>query len=420
MSNPFNYRQGRPTPVSPYSEARRVPRWRRAIGCVFLLLALGLLAASAGLVLIAPTPAEGGDAGIVAATEADDVADPTSTVEAQATADEIVDRTPASTPANTIEELLPEVMPTLSSARIAELLATPPEPIDARQLLQNTGLSYDPFTIVPNRSRSRMLTYAVVRGDTIDAIANRFGISRETIAWCNSPRKAQILLPGDTLNVPPGDGACHTVLASQGKDIRAIANQYDLDDPYDIIDASANELPDISPETQLPSGKRLFIPGGVGTIITWNAPVEEDSAGNVIAFARGHPNSCGAVAGGGTFWSNPLPNGTYVRGFYAGHSGIDISAPTGTAILAANGGPVLYAGWNSWGYGYTVVIGHGPFSTLYGHMSRLAVRCGNFVVAGQVIGYVGSTGNSSGPHLHFEIRYRNQPQDPSQTLGVGW
>ncbi len=171
----------------------------------------------------------------------------------------------------------------------------------------------------------------------------------------------------------------------------------------------ANELSDISPETLLPSGKRLFIPGGLGSIITWNAPVEEDSSGNVIAFARGHPNSCGTVAGGGTFWSNPLPNGTYVRGFYAGHSGIDLAAPTGTPVLAANGGPILYAGWNSWGYGNTVVIGHGPISTLYGHMNSLAVRCGNFVAAGQVIGYVGSSGNSSGPHLHFEIRYRNQP-----------
>ena len=268
MSSPFNYQQGRPTPVSPYSEARRVPRWRRAIGCFFLLLALGLLAASAGLVLIAPTPADGGDAGIVAATEADDMADPTSTVEAQATADEIVDSTPvstaANTPANTIEELLPEVMPTLSSARIAELLATPPEPIDARQLLQNTGLSYEPFTIVPNRSRSRMLTYAVVRGDTIDAIANRFGISRETIAWCNSSRKAQILLPGDTLNVPPGDGACHTVLASQAKDIRAIADQYDLDDAYDIIDASANELAGYFPGNTAAERKAAVYPGRRG------------------------------------------------------------------------------------------------------------------------------------------------------------
>ncbi|MCE2473539.1 MAG: M23 family metallopeptidase, partial [Anaerolineae bacterium] len=66
------------------------------------------------------------------------------------------------------------------------------------------------------------------------------------------------------------------------------------------------------------------------------------------------------------------------------------------------------------------VIGHGAFSTLYGHMSSIAVRCGQSVDAGQVIGYVGSPGNSSGPHLHFELRYLNQPRNPSATAGIGW
>ena len=127
-----------------------------------------------------------------------------------------------------------------------------------------------------------------------------------------------------------------------------------------------------------------------------------------------------AASGGGTWWSNPLPNGTYVRGFYAGHSGIDIAGSVGAPIYAANGGPILYSGWNNWGYGNTVVIGHGAFSTLYGHMSSIAVRCGQSVDAGQIIGYVGSTGNSSGPHLHFELRYLNQPRNPSATAGIGW
>lgn len=408
MSNAFNFKQSRPTLISPHGRVERLPPWRRAIGCLCLLLALILLGASAGLVLTAPppVPADGGDfaASTSAAGAVTDTAGATTTAE----------------PTASIGGASPLRMPTLASAQIASLLATPPDIVDEADVEAITGLSYDPFTIVPNRSRSRMTSYTVLRGDTVDTISRRFGLSRETIAWCNSYRKAQILFAGDILNIPPSDGACHTVLASQGKDISAIAEQYDLDDPFLIIDAPANDLPEIDPDTQLPSGTRLFIPGGVGSIITWDAPVVEDASGNVIAFARGHPNSCGAVPGGGTFWTNPLPNGTYVRGFYAGHSGIDIAAARGTPILAANGGPVLYAGWNSWGYGNTVVIGHGPFSTLYGHMNSLAVRCGNVVAAGQVIGYVGSTGNSSGPHLHFEIRYRNQPQDPSATFGIGW
>ena len=412
MSSSFNFKQSRPTLVSPHEGAERPPTWRRAFGCLFLLLALVLLGASAGLVLTAPAPASEDGAALAAATAVQSEAPATATVEPKATNTD--------QPSDAIGAPLPKQMSTLSAAQIADLLATPPEVIDEDQAMAITGLSYDPFTIVTNRSRTRMTSYTVVSGDTVDTISKRFGLERETIAWCNSYRKAQVLFAGDSLNIPPADGACHTVLASQGKDISVIAEQYGIDDPYVIIDTPANDLPEIAPDTQLPSGTRLFIPGGAGSIITWNAPVEEDAAGNVIAFARGHPNSCGAVPGGGTYWSNPLPNGTYVRGFYAGHSGIDISASSGTPVLAANGGPVLYAGWNSWGYGNTVVIGHGPFSTLYGHMRSLAVRCGNFVAAGQVIGYVGSTGNSSGPHLHFEIRYRNQPQDPSATLGIGW
>ena len=303
--------------------------------------------------------------------------------------------------------------PTISAAQILDLLATPPDPAAGE-----AGLRYDPFTLITNRARSKMTSYVAQRGDTIAGIANRYGLKKESIAWCNDYRLALVLRPGDIVNIPPTDGACHTVIRTQSKDIRAIAEQYKIDDPYAIIDSSANELPDIAPETLLPSGTRLFIPGGEGEIITWNAPVQQDGAGNVVAFDPGSPFSCGARSGGGTRWVNPLPNGTYVRGYYAGHSGIDISAPTGTPIYAANGGPILYAGWNNWGYGITVVIGHGPWSTLYGHMSSRAVGCGQVVGAGQIIGYVGSTGNSSGPHLHFEIRFRNQPQDPAATSGL--
>jgi murein DD-endopeptidase MepM/ murein hydrolase activator NlpD len=309
----------------------------------------------------------------------------------------------------------PARQPTISPAQILELLATP---LDASA--GDAGLRYDPFTLVTNRARSKMTSYIAQRGDTIDGIANRYGLKKETIAWCNDYRLALVLRPGDVVNIPPTDGACHRVIRTQSKDIRAIATQYGVDDPYAIIDSPANDLPDIAPETLLPSGERLFIPGGQGEIITWNAPVQQDGAGNVVAFDPASPFSCGARSGGGTRWVNPLPNGTYVRGYYAGHSGIDIAAPTGTPIYAANGGPVLYAGWNNWGYGITAVIGHGPWSTLYGHMSSRAVGCGQVVGAGQVIGYVGSTGNSSGPHLHFEVRYRNQPQDPAATSGIGW
>jgi len=94
------------------------------------------------------------------------------------------------------------------------------------------------------------------------------------------------------------------------------------------------------------------------------------------------------------------------------HEGIDIAAPTGTPIRAAAGGTVISAGWLG-GYGNLTVIDHGGgVSTAYGHQSAFAVGGGQAVAQGQVIGYVGSTGHSTGPHLHFEVRINGSAVDP--------
>ena len=391
------FHSSQPTRLSPHGASATTPRWRRLTGWLCLLGAICLTFTAALLVVTAPPISQASEA---AATQGQ--TEPTATL---LPATRIVE---APTP---VSGLIAQ--PTISAEQISQLLATLPE-------AEPGGPPYDPFTIIPNRVRTKMTTYLAKRGDSVNAIAARYGLQPESIAWCNNHELAQIVRPGDIVNIPPEDGACHTVLRAQGKDVREIAAQYGVDDPYLVIEAPANNLPDVSPETLLPSNTQLFIPGGEGPYITWNAPVQQDGAGNVVAFDPQSPYSCGSRYGGGTWWTNPLPNGTWVRGFYAGHSGIDIAANTGTPIYAANGGPILYAGWNNWGYGNTVVIGHGAFSTLYGHMISIAARCGQSVDAGQVIGYVGSTGNSSGPHLHFELRYLNQPRNPSSTAGIGW
>lgn len=95
------------------------------------------------------------------------------------------------------------------------------------------------------------------------------------------------------------------------------------------------------------------------------------------------------------------------------HTGLDMAAPYGTPIYAARSGQVEVAGWSSWGYGYHVIIDHGGgVETLYGHMSRFVVSAGEWVERGQLIGYVGSTGWSTGPHLHFEVRVGGTPRNP--------
>jgi murein DD-endopeptidase MepM/ murein hydrolase activator NlpD len=94
------------------------------------------------------------------------------------------------------------------------------------------------------------------------------------------------------------------------------------------------------------------------------------------------------------------------------HAGTDLGASYGTPIWAAKDGEVIFAGWNG-GYGNCVIVAHeGGISTLYGHQSEIAVSVGQQVSQGEIIGYVGSTGQSTGPHLHFEVRVGGEPEDP--------
>jgi len=313
-------------------------------------------------------------------------------------------------------------VPTVSAERLSNLLQAPLPNREEAGTLPDALL--DPFTIIPQRPRSDFIEYEVTQGDTIDGIARRFNLQPESIAWCNDRRVIYVIRPGDRLRIPPTDGACYQVLGTRNQTIADISAEYEIEDPYAVLDWPTNNLFGLGPDDTPLGGINLFLPGGQGPLITWNPGserTENDDGSVTVAFAPGQRGSCGPqTMSGGTFWGNPLPNGTWVRGYFAGHTGIDLAAAPGTPIYAANGGPVLFSGFSQWGYGNTVVLGHGPFSTLYAHMTSTAVNCGQVVGTGQVVGYVGSTGNSSGPHLHFEIRYNDTPQDPTLTAGIGW
>jgi LysM repeat protein len=399
-----------------FDERLQAPDWQQVIGWLSLLGALAFTVAS---IIVLFIPNNDSDAPEVSSLPTNvpiqevmntEVSEPTSIV--------VEDTTPLPLSND-------ELPPIVNSAQLANNLSTSVSPNNT-----DTLYLYQPFTVINNdRARSEFVDYTIVQGDTIDAIALRYGLEKETLAWCNDRRIIQVLYPGDVLTVSPDDGACHQVLGTREETISAIAEQYQVDDPFSIIDSVYNigQLPNnITPNDILLGGTFLFIPNGQGPIITWNPgrDIETDASGNVIGvnFAPGQSGSCGSVTpAGGSYWTNPLPNGTWMRGFYAGHSGIDLAASTGTPIFAANSGNVLFSGFSRWGYGEAIVIEHGPIlSTLYGHMSSRNVSCGQYVVAGQVIGFVGSTGNSSGPHLHFEIRFDDNPTDPSATAGIGW
>lgn len=401
-------------PIRPIGRAA-LPLWRRVIGLISLIGAAGLTAATAFLLITAPTeteaPAGGSDSLPTAAVQITALP-PTQTSQPPTQPQNFVNIAPVNA-----------VLPTLDPARAGEYLASPLQPAgdSGIELVRN---NYDPFTIIPDRPRSEVIQYEVQAGDTIFSIAERFGLKPETIAWSNDRSIIGGLRPGRLINILPVDGAYYTVPAQET--IEQIARRFGVD-PYVIIDSEFNDLFGATPDTLLSSGTSVVVPGGEAEQITWNPVVErvggDASRGNTggqISFAPGDPGSCGLVdnPGGGGGWVNPLGAGTYTwtRGFTSWHTGVDLSAPTGTPVKAANGGTVIFAGWNSYGYGYAIVLAHGPFTTVYGHLSAINVGCRQYVNAGQVIGAVGSTGNSSGPHLHFEIRYNDVPTDPTGTM----
>ncbi|MCS7070597.1 MAG: LysM peptidoglycan-binding domain-containing M23 family metallopeptidase, partial [Anaerolinea sp.] len=313
-----------------------------------------------------------------------------------------------------------QMLPTLAPEAAAALLNTPVQIDDRGQTLLVRDI-YQPFTIIPDRPRSGVEQYEVVAGDTIFSIAERFGLKPESIAWSNDRSIIGGLRPGRIINIPPVDGALYTVPAQET--IQQIADRFRVD-PYVIIDSEFNDFFGMTPDTLLPSGTLVVVPGGEAEQISWNPVVErvEGPAGRPgsISFSPGDPGSCGLVEnpGGSGGWSNPLSGSAYqwTRGFTSFHTGVDLAAPPGTPVKAAQGGAVIFAGWNSFGYGYAIVLAHGPFTTVYGHLSAINVGCRQIVSPGQVIGAVGSTGQSSGPHLHFEIRYNDVPQDPTTIM----
>lgn len=400
-----------------------IPQWQKVIGWASLAGAM-MLTVGAVILLLLPQPVVDTDTPPQETAVVDAALGATESVSTESTIDEPTATTQADEPANGTQSQERQPIPTVNAERIASLLQTPVSQVG--ESAEGGGLTYDPFTIIPPRPRTEFTNYTVVRGDTIDGISTRFNIEKESIAWCNDPRIIFAIRPGDVLRIPPVDGACHQVLGTRNQTIAEIAAEYNISDPYRVIDSPYNpQLYGRSPDDVLPGGLSLFLPGGEGQIIAWNPPVERetDASGNVVrvSFANGLPGSCGATSpGAGVAWGNPLPNGTWMRGFFAGHSGIDLAAPVGTPIFAANTGPVLFSGFSEWGYGEAVVLSHGPFSTLYAHMSSRGVSCGQSVNVGGIVGYVGSTGNSTGPHLHFEVRYDNEPFDPTTVAGVGW
>jgi len=253
-------------------------------------------------------------------------------------------------------------------------------------------------TTVPKRPRTTILNYTVEEGDNVSTIAERFDIDTDTVVWANEKLEEDpdYLVVGQKLLILPIVGVLHTV--KEGDTIESIATKYKAE-PQAIIDYEFNHLPEAG---VLKVGQQVIVPNGQKPYQLRYVYTDK----GMIAV--------NAPQGSGRFiW----PTSGYITNRYApDHLGIDIGAPVGTPVYAADAGVVTSVGPMGT-YGLAVIIDHGKgFTTVYAHLSMYYPTVGTPVRKGQAIGKIGMTGKTTGPHLHFEIRYGGGAVNPARYL----
>ncbi len=299
---------------------------------------------------------------------------------------------------------------TVPTVAVAGIESVPQEQVDGFGGIPRLAQGH---TTIPSRPRQDVVKYTVQDGDTVFGISERFGIKPETVLWGNyyilldDPHALQ---PGQELNILPVNGTYHEW--QEGEGLNSVASYYGVK-PEEIVAYPANGLdsetvgdytaPNIKP------GTWLVIPGGRRQFVSWSAPLgvtrENPAYARVLGEGACDPVSGGAVGFGTFVWP---ANRHYLSGYNyspeANHWGIDIAGMLGEGTFATDAGVIVYAGWNNYGYGNMVMVDHGNgFQSLYAHLSEIYVGCGQSVGQGDPIGAIGSTGRSSGAHLHFEI-----------------
>lgn len=256
-------------------------------------------------------------------------------------------------------------------------------------------------TSISEKGRTEILEYTVQPGDTLSSIAKKFGISQETIMWQNKLTKKSILNPGQKLEILPVTGVAHKV--QRGDTIYSIAKKYGAE-PQAIVDFPFNTF--VNDETfALAVGQIIIVPDG-------EPPAVAPSSSAIVRLTP----DAGTVSASGQFiWPT---SGRITQGFIWYHEAIDIANSSAPPILAADAGKVVVAGWpDRVGYGNRVIIDHGNgYVTLYAHLAQIYVVAGQTVKRGDIIGKMGSTGRSTGTHLHFEVRKNGVRIDPLQIL----
>ncbi len=257
-------------------------------------------------------------------------------------------------------------------------------------------------TDISQRLNYDVATYTVQRGDAMFSIAKQFNIKPETLLWANydilqdNPDSLRV---GQVLKIPPVDGVYYQI--REGDTLDSIAAEFSSN-PDDILNWPGNNIDLTNPAVKL--GVYVMVPGGHRAVVNWITAVYASGKSGTANLGG---TACGAGPVGSTAFIWPTANHSLSgNDYWSGHLGIDIAAGLGAQVWAADAGVVTMAqsGWNG-GYGNVVMIDHGNgWLTVYGHLSQINVVPCQGVQAGTLIGLAGSTGNSTGAHLHFETR----------------
>lgn len=255
-------------------------------------------------------------------------------------------------------------------------------------------------TIIPaNRVRLEIINHTVSSGETLSSIGKKYDLNVESTQWLNNLTDINDLQPGQVLRIPPLNGVVHKV--KQGDSIDTVAKKYQASTQA-IADYPGNFLDDTF---ALRINQELIVPDGVLP----QTPKPKPTA--PPALAQGGVSKSGKVSASGRFlWPT---SGSTSQHFSWFHPGEDIHSFASPPIQSSDSGTVVLVQYLKWSYGHHVIIDHGNgYQTLYAHLSRIYVGPGERVVRGQAIGQMGSTGRSTGPHLHFEIRKNGTPVNP--------
>ncbi|MDP3685226.1 MAG: M23 family metallopeptidase [bacterium] len=253
--------------------------------------------------------------------------------------------------------------------------------------------------------RKGVVAYAVQEGDAPGSIAARFGVSTNTILWANGIQERDVIRIGDILVIPPVSGVLHTV--AKGDDVTGLARKYDAK-TEDIVAQN-----DLSEDGDIRIGQKIVVPDGQPPtpprrVATHREEREQPTTEEIEPTPAGEETP--RVAGEDLLW--PIPTRHISQYFGWRHTGVDISDRSRPSVKAAQDGTVSFSGWLG-GYGRLVIVDHGKgLRTYYAHLGASNVSAGEKIGRGEILGKVGSTGRSTGPHLHFEVRQGDRPVNP--------